>query len=40
MYILNIAKAIRKMTVNEIKDFIFEHYYKGIGFLKKTVIIQ
>ena len=32
MYILNIAKAIKKMSVNEIKDFIFESYYKRIGF--------
>ena len=32
MYILNIAIAIKKMSVNEIKDFIFESYYKRIGF--------
>ena len=28
MYILNIARATKKMSVNEIKDFIFEKYYK------------
>ena len=27
MYILNIASAIKKMTVNELLDFIFENYY-------------
>ena len=32
MYILNIARAIKKMSVNEIRDFIFENYYKSIGF--------
>ena len=31
---LNITKAIETMSVNEIKDFIFENYYKGIGFSK------
>ena len=36
MYILNIAKAIKKMSVNEIKDFIFENYYKRIGFSKEN----
>ena len=40
MYILNIPKAINKMSINEIKDFLFENYYKRIRFLKKTVIIQ
>ena len=30
MYILNIAKAIKKMSVNEIREFIFENYYKRI----------
>ena len=32
MHILNIAKAIRKMSVNEFRDFIFENYDKRIGF--------
>ena len=36
MYILNIAKAIQKMSVNEIKYFIFENYYKRIGFSKEN----
>ena len=41
MYTLNIAKAIKhKMSVNEIRDFIFKNHYKRIGFCKKTVIIQ
>ena len=41
MYILNISNAMEKMTVNEIRDIIFENYYKQIGFfLKKSVIIQ
>ena len=35
MYILNIAKAIKKMSANEIRDFIFENYYKRIGFFKE-----
>ena len=30
MYIINIARAIKKMSANEIKDFIFESYYKRI----------
>ena len=32
MYTLSIARAIKKMSVNEIKDFISENYYKTIGF--------
>ena len=40
MYTLNIAKAIEKMSVNEIRDFIFENYCKRIVLLRKTVIIQ
>ena len=28
MYILNIACTIKKMSVNVIKDSIFENYYK------------
>ena len=34
MYILNIARAIKKIHVNEIRDFILENYYKRIGFSK------
>ena len=36
MYILNIAKAKEKMSVNEIKDFTCENYYKRIGFSKEN----
>ena len=36
MYILNISRAIRKMSVNEIRDFIFENYYKRIRISKKN----
>ena len=39
MYILNISRPIKKMPVNEIRDFIFENYYK-MDFMRKTVIIQ
>ena len=36
MYILNIASAIKNMSVNEIRDFSFEDYYKQIGFSKEN----
>ena len=36
MYILNITKAIKKMTVKELKDFIFENYHQRIGFAKEN----
>ena len=32
MYTLNIIKAIKSMSVHEIRDFIFENYYKRIRF--------
>ena len=32
MYILN----IKKMSVNDIRDFFFENYYKRIGFSKEN----
>ena len=35
MYILNIASAIKKMSVSELRDFAFEKYYKQIGFIKE-----
>ena len=35
MYILNIASATKMMAVNELRDFIFENYYKPIGFVKE-----
>ena len=36
MYILNIARAIKKMSGYEIKDFIFENCYKRIRFSKEN----
>ena len=36
MYIVNIARAIKKVSLNEIRDFIFENYYKRIGFSKEN----
>ena len=36
MYILNISRAIKKMSGNEIRDFIFENYYKRIGISKEN----
>ena len=36
MYTLNIARAIKKISSNEIKDFIFENYYKRIEFSKEN----
>ena len=40
MHILNIASAIKKMSVNELKEFIFENYYKRIRFIKKKIFIR
>ena len=31
----NILSAIKKMRVNELKDVIYENYYKRIGFKKE-----
>ena len=36
MYILNIPRTIKKMSVNEIREFIFENYYKRIRFSKEN----
>ena len=36
MYILNIDRAIKKISVNEIRHFVFENYYKRIGFSKES----
>ena len=36
MYILNIVRAIKETSVNEIKNFVFENYYKRIGFSKEN----
>ena len=35
MQILNIASAIKKMPVNELKDSIFEKNHKRIGFVQE-----
>ena len=40
MYTLNIIKALGKMYVNDIRDFIFENYYKRIGFSKENTVIN
>ena len=37
MYTLNIARAIKKMSANEIRAFIFGNYYKQIGFSKANI---
>ena len=36
IYDLNSATAIKKMSFNEIRDFIFENYYKQIIFSKEN----
>ena len=36
MYALNIASIIKKMTVNELRKFIFENYCKRIEFVKES----
>ena len=36
MYILNIAKAIKKVLSNNLKDFIFENYHQRMRFAKKN----
>ena len=36
MRIVNIARAIKKMPINEIKDCIFKDYYKRIVFSKES----
>ena len=33
---LNIVRAIKKVSVNEIRAFIFENYYKRMGFSKQS----
>ena len=34
IYILNIAKAIKKMTVKELKNFTFKNYHQQMRFAK------
>ena len=36
MYTLNIIKSMKNMSTNHIRDFIFETYYKRIGFSKEA----
>ena len=36
MYTLNISRAIKKMSVSEVRDFTCENYYKRIGFFKEN----
>ena len=36
MYILNVASAIEKVIVTELRDFAFENCYKRIGFVKES----
>ena len=36
MHILNIVSAIKNITVNEIRDLIFENYYKRVGLSKEN----
>ena len=36
MYTVDIIKSIERMSVNEIRDFFFENYYKRIGFSKES----
>ena len=36
MYTLNIACALKRMAVIELRNFIFENYYKRIGFVKES----
>ena len=40
MCILNIASAIKRMQVIEIRDFIFENSYKRIRFSRENGYIQ
>ena len=35
MHVLDIAKAIKKMTVRELKDLIFENYHQTMRFSKE-----
>ena len=36
MYIRNNANVMKKMTVNELGDFVYEKYYKQVGFNKEN----
>ena len=36
MYILNIVSVIKKMTIKELKDFIFKNSHQRMRFAKKN----
>ena len=36
MYILNIVRAIKKKTIKELKEFIFENYHQRMGFAREN----
>ena len=36
MYILEILNAIKKMTIKELRDVIYENYYRQTGFTKEN----
>ena len=36
MHKLNIISAIKKMTIKELRDFIYENYYRRIVFTKEN----
>ena len=36
MYIISIAKALKKMTVKKLKTFIFENYHQRMEFAKEN----
>ena len=40
MYILNISRAIKKLSVNEIKDSIVKNYYSLIGFSEEQLLFN
>ena len=40
VYKLNIGRTIKRMSFNELRDFIFENYYKRIGFVKKKLFFN
>ena len=36
MHSLNITKAIKRMSVNQVRDSVFENYYKRIEFSNES----
>ena len=40
MYILNIFSAMKEITIKELKDFIYENYYRQIIIIIIIIIIQ